>query len=278
MNWLKRIAAILAGRPAVVRDDNAATLRGLLDTAPDAMIVVDRQGRIVLVNAQAERMFGYDRADLLGQSMEILLPQSCRTRHTTQVADYMAAPRPRPMGEAAALRGRRRDGTEFPIEVSLGPFRAGSELLVSSAFRDITARRKTEAELDEARSRALATNRAKSEFLANISHELRTPLNAVLGFGQLLQLDRDQTLTPKQFEHVGHHLLTLVNEVLDLSEVEAGRLRLSIEPVPVAEALADVGTTMQPMADQAEIRFAVAPAEDRSIKYPDWKHSKHYSE
>jgi PAS domain S-box-containing protein len=267
MNFLKRLAARWAGKPAAVLDESAATLRGLLDTAPDAMVVVDRHGHIVLVNAQTERMFGYERAELLGRSLELLLPLSCRAQHEAYVAAYMTAPHARPMGEAAALRGRRRDGTEFPIEVSLGPFRAGQELLVSSAIRDVTARRQFEAELEEARSRAQAANRAKSDFLASMSHELRTPLNAVLGFGELLQLDLDHTLTQRQLDYIGHvieagrHLLTLVNEVLDLSGVEAGRLRLSIDSVPVAEALAEVVTTMQPLADQAEIRFAVAPAE-----------------
>jgi protein-histidine pros-kinase len=231
------------------------------------MVVVDRHGHIVLVNARTERMFGYDRAELLGRSLELLLPLSCRAQHEADVAAYMKAPRARPMGEAAALGGRRRDGTEFPIEVSLGPFRAGQELLVSSAIRDVTARRQFEAELEEARSRAQAANRAKSDFLASMSHELRTPLNAVLGFGELLQLDLDHTLTQRQLDYIGHvieagrHLLTLVNEVLDLSGVEAGRLRLSIDSVPVAEALAEVVTTMQPLADQAEIRFAVVAAE-----------------
>ena len=258
---------MLTGRRATAFAGDEATLRGLLETAPDAMIVVDRAGRIVLVNAQAERLFGYDRGALLGRTMEKLLPDSCRGRHPAQVAAYMRAPRVRPMGAAAALHGRRRDGSEFPIEVSLGPFRAGDQLLVSSAIRDISERRRAEAELDAARSREQAASRAKSDFLASMSHELRTPLNAILGFGQLLQLDPGGTMTEKQLEYVGdiltagQHLLTLVGEVLDLSGIEAGRLRLSIEPVPVAAALAEIATTMQPLADQAGLLFAVSVAE-----------------
>ena len=235
--------------------------RGLLESAPDAMVIVDKEGRIALVNSETERLFGYQRLELIGQPVEQLLPTQYRTQHKKYVDDFVTAPNTRPMGFGRKLVGLRKDGTEFPVEVSLGPVQTGEEVFVSSSIRDITARRQIEAELEETHRKEQIASRAKSDFLSSMSHELRTPLNGILGFGQMLELDPTKTLTAKQHEYVGYilrsgnHLLNLVNEVLDLAGVEAGRLRLSIERVQVKDAVEHVQNVIIPLAKKAGVIF-----------------------
>lgn len=226
--------------------------RDLLESAPDAMVIVDSLGSIVLVNTQAERLFGYRRDELLGKRIEILVPARSRAAHVGFRSRYFDHPHPRAMGVGLDLYGRRKDGTEFPVEVSLGPLDTEEGPLVSSAIRDVTERRKVEQRLQSA-------NRMKSEFLANMSHELRTPLNGIIGFSEFLHDERPGTLNPKQKEYIndilmsGRHLLQLINDILDLSKVEAGRMELFPERFELAQAIDEVCTAISPLAAKGGI-------------------------
>ena len=143
---------IAAVRDVTLRQKVEAKFRGLLEAAPDAMVIVNSAGRITLVNSQAERLFGYNRTELIGQEIEILVPPRFRHRHPHYRAQYVTAPRPRPMGASLDLYGLRKDGTEFPVEISLSPMEAEDGQLVTAAIRDITDRKRA----DEARARLAA--------------------------------------------------------------------------------------------------------------------------
>jgi PAS domain S-box-containing protein len=253
--------------------------RQLLEAAPDAILEVDSDGKIVLLNETAEKIFGYSREELLGLNVETLVPASMRGSHAEHRRSYTSQPLMRPMGIGLELKAQRKDGSLFPVEISLSPNRVEEGLRVIALIRDISARKDAEdrlraiqaehtAELAaknlqlEARNRDVEkANRLKSEFLASMSHELRTPLHTVIGFSELLTEELEGPLTPKQKRFVGHilqdsrHLLELINEILDLSKIEAGRLELQLGPFGFASCLGEVLTGIQQQAAAKNIRL-----------------------
>ena len=204
-------------------------LRIVVESAPSGTVMVDQNGIMRMVNAEMEKIFGYPRAELLGKAVENLIPEAARHQHIKDRTEYMDRPLSRTMGTGRDLKGRRKDGSEFPADVGLRSVQTATGLVIIATIMDITERKHIETELRQAKERAEAVTVAKSQFLANMSHEIRTPMNGVLGLSELLlatQLTEKQRHLAQNVHRSGTALLEIINDILDFSKIEAGKLKL----------------------------------------------------
>lgn len=242
--------------------------RELVEAAPDAILEVDSDGRIRLANEEAERVFRCVREDLIGRAIEEFVPDRFRPQHTAHRVHYIAHPAKRPMGSGLDLWARRGDGTEFPVDIKLSPIETDQGLRIMCVVRDITERKRAEDQirtlnqkLEERNREVERANQLKSEFLASMSHELRTPLNAIIGFSDLLKEQSAGELNDEQQRFVGHishgarHLRALINDILDLSKIEAGRMEFQLEKFPAPDAIEEVVTAVRPSAEVKRLRL-----------------------
>jgi PAS domain S-box-containing protein len=252
-----------------------AQFKRLVESAPDAMVIADESGRIVLVNAQTQNLFGYASKELTGKPVETLVPHRSRAKHPAYRAEFFTEPKIRPMGAGLELYGLRKDGSEFPVEISLSPLQTDEGLLVSSTIRDITERKKFQRTLEEKNVELENANRAKDRFLATMSHELRTPLNAIIGFtGTLLMklpgpLSAGQEKQLRTIQASGRHLLSLINDLLDLAKIEAGKVQLKFEPVPCQTLLEEVVAALRPQAEGKGLRLDLAMPDEGVVVLAD---------
>nr|WP_246283921.1 PAS domain S-box protein [Nocardioides perillae] len=239
-------------RDAARRQSTGTLFRDLLEAAPDAMVIVDADGQVVLVNEQAERMFGWSRAELVGQPVEVLVPHRFRGGHPERRGTFSRAATHRPMGDEQ-LFALRRDGTQFPADISLSPLATGDGVLFSAAVRDVSDRQRVRDE----------TDRIRDELIATVSHELRTPLTSILGYTELLADLDDDELGPvaRQMLSVvqrnATRELNLVNDLLTVASVHAEQLALDREPVDLGSVVAGAVESARPLLTDAGLELVV---------------------
>ena len=233
-------------------------------------MIVNGDGEIQLANAEVERLFGYTHDELVGKPVEMLIPERYRAHHPARRAGFFAEPRARPMGAGLHLWGRRKDGAEFPVEISLSPLETEDGLGATAAIRDVTDRRRAEQARREVSVQLESAGHAQDRFLANMSHELRTPLNAILGFtGTLLMglpgpLNDEQIKQLRTVQSSAKDLLSLINDLLDLARIESGKVELEVETIDGRELLEGVAAGLRPVADEKGIGLTVqAPGADQ---------------
>ena len=243
---------------------SAAQLQGILSIADDAIICVDEMLNIVLFNHGAERTFGYSSAEIVGQPLDLLLPERARAKHGDHIADFRASGQTaRRMGQRREISGRRKDGSEFPAEASIsrwqppGRHRGGS--IYTVILRDTTERHARELELQRTKDAAEAAMQAKSMFLANMSHELRTPLNAVVGMTSLLlntPISDEQRDYAETIRGSGEALLMIINDILDYSKIELGKLDIEQQPFDLRRAIEESMDLISSQAAEHNLNLA----------------------
>ena len=258
-----------------------ACFQMLFEANTSGLLVVDANGRIVMANPAFEGIFGYLLSELINQPVEMLLPLQDRAYHAKQRTDYLRQPMSRSMGAGRDLFGTRKDGSVFPIEIGLSPYRDNNQPFVLATIVDISERKRAQdeilrmnevleqrvaertIELQAARQEAERLASVKGNFLANMSHEIRTPMNAILGLAYLLEkanLGSEEHNLVKKIRIAGRSLLGIINDILDFSKIESGRLEIEHAPFRLNDVLDNVATLMSSVEHNNDVELVMGPA------------------
>jgi PAS domain S-box-containing protein len=255
-------------------------LHAILDTATDGVATLDQNGRILSLNRSAEALFGYEQNEVAGESFTILLAPESHSAATEYLAGLRANGVASLLNDGRDAMGRARQGGSIPIFMTLGRLGATGQKFCA-VMRDMTQWKKVERELRDARREAERASQLKSDFLAKISHEIRTPLNAILGFAEVIMDERFGPVGNQRYKDYlkdihasGGHVMSLVNDLLDLSKIEAGKLDLNFGAVDANKIVAECVSLIQPQAttDRVIVRSALASrlpkivADERSLR------------
>jgi len=222
------------------RDESESRYQAILNTTVDAIIVIDKRGRVQSFNTAAETLFGYRATEVIGHNVNMLQPEPYHSQHDDYLKNYMKTKTAKIIGIGREVVGLRKDGSTFPLDLAVSEVHVGNKRLFTGIIRDITARKEAEANLLAAKESAETANHAKSDFLASMSHEIRTPMNAIIGMADLLaetDLNQEQQEYVGIFQSAGENLLNIINDILDISKVEAGQLELEQIPFNLNEVM-----------------------------------------
>lgn len=239
-----------------------ASVKHILDAFPDGVLMMAANGTIEFANRSANEFFGYSDDELVGQMVEVLVPQRFRHDHVAKRAAFVKNPVERKMGRGNKLNlsAVTKDGREIPVDISLGAMTMDGKVVITTALRDLTDRIHVEDLLKDAREEADRANQAKSIFLANMSHEIRTPLNAISGFSEFLSNtinEHERTAYIETIQRNARHLAALIDDILDLSKVESGRVEVEVTNFPLGTELASVASSVQTLALKKSIEFSI---------------------
>lgn len=241
----------------------------LFESAPIGIILVNQSGHIVEVNQYSESIMGYAHDELIGQTIEMLIPEHFKDHHIKERELYFEHPGPKIMGSERNVTGVKKNGEQIDLEIRLNPLPTSNEQLISVMLTDITERKQAELEkiknisLQKDIEAAEAANQAKSQFLANMSHELRTPLNGVLGYVQILQRKTELKAYPEVqkglnvIKKSGSHLLNLINDILDISKIEAEKMDLYPTVFSLSKMIHDLTDILRVNAQKKELTLNV---------------------
>lgn len=245
--------------------------RAIVENAVDGIITIDEQGLIQSFNPAAEKLFGYDCREVAGKNISILQPEPHRSWHDAYLRRYLETGEAHILGIGREVSGKRRDGTEFPLDLSVSEIQLGGRRLFIGILRDITLRKEAEATLKSANERLLEVDRLKSMFVASMSHELRTPLNSIIGFSSILLNEWAGPVNEEQRENLdiiartGKHLLALINDVIDVSKIEAGRLDVHQDRFDLHELISEV----------VQVLLSQAQSQGLEVEVENLHHSMH---
>jgi PAS domain S-box-containing protein len=257
-------------------EDREQRLRALVSTAVDGVMIIDAAGTVQEYNPACEQLFGYRADEVIGRNVKMLMPAPYQEEHDGYLERYRTTGIRRIIGIGREVAGRRKDGTTFPMELSVGEALTGHKQVFVGIIRDITARKAAERSLKKAKEQAESASHAKSAFLANMSHEIRTPMNAVLGYTQLLETDPE---LPDRYRRslrsicaAGNHLIGLIDDILDLSKIEAGAMELDARDFDLGDLIENVSEIFRMRCEQKGLTWQVTTRiEDRAVRGDDRK-------
>jgi len=247
--------------------DSEARLSAILDNVIDGIITIDSQGTIKTLNPATARIFYYDVKDLIGQNINILMPEPYHSQHDSYLKNYLETGEAKIIGFGRNVTGKRKDGSTFPVHIAINELQISGDTMFTGIVRDITQQKQNEEELIAAKEDAEKASHAKSVFLSNVSHELRTPLNAILGFSQVLDMTEQDETKKNHIQEIvsgGEHLLGLINEILDLAKIETGNFSISLNDHSLQQIIHDSLSMIKPLADSHSIQI-----EDKVSSLPD---------
>ncbi|MDJ0807537.1 MAG: PAS domain S-box protein [Gammaproteobacteria bacterium] len=271
--WVMAFLIMAYRKSARSLEDREKRLKALIETAVDGVIIIDAQGSVQEFNPACERLFGYVAAEVLGNNVHMLMPAPYRQEHDHYLSRYRETGNRRIIGIGREVEGRRKDGSTFPLELSVGEARTGGKQVFVGIIRDVTARQAAELSLRIAKDQAESANRAKSVFLANMSHEIRTPMNAVLGYTQVLENDARlprRYLQPlRAIRSAGNHLISLIDEILDLSKIEAGAMEIQPRGFDLRGLLDEVAEMTKIRCEQKQLAWQDDYAIQQTLVFGD---------